>query len=70
MQENSVKIMRFTSPSKTLLSLNVGESTIIRERDCRYMGLYQAAQRLKKKGYGFEISCKGLIDRTRVTRLA
>ena len=70
MQENSVKILRVISPSKTLLALNVGESATIRERDCRYMGLQQAAQRLKKKGYKFEISCKGLIDRTRVTRLS
>lgn len=63
------KIVKKTCAAETLKKIPVGEKRIISIRDIKFSSMRTATYLLKKKGYLFKLSEKGLIDEYIVTRL-
>ena len=56
------------SATKTLKTIEVGETVIIKTRHIKKPSICSAAAKLNKTGYLFEVSEKGLVDEVMVTR--
>ena len=54
----------------TLRQLGLKQTIFIKERDFKYASIRGARRMLMKEGIVLEVSQKGLIGETRVTRLA
>lgn len=54
----------------TLRALPVGKPVVIKEKDFRYSSLRTARYVLRKEGIMLEVSQKGMIGETKVTRLS
>ncbi len=64
-------LVRKISITDTLLSLNVGEEIEIDTKDIKTANLRNTASRLEKRGKArFMVSEQGLVNKTRVTRMA
>lgn len=64
------KIDKNTSLTKFLKNMAIGEECIIPEKVQRYHSILTRASALRKQGYDFRTTVKGLVCETKVTKLA
>ena len=64
MDKSMLKFKKVVSPSATLRVMNTGMSMKLSTEDIKTSVLRSAASRLKKQGYLFRVSDKGLINET------
>lgn len=64
MEKIALNLKKVVSPTATLQEMKSGMSLIISTQDIKTSNLRTVASKLKKKGYLFQVSDKGLINET------
>ena len=65
-----VKKIKSRELAKTLRDMNVGDQLLFKNKEFRTSSVHNACGRLKKEGYDYTCSAKGIIDGCVVTRNA
>lgn len=65
------KLVKKVAPRDTFMSMSVGEELVVNERTMRYTTIYPTIKRIEKKtNMRFDVTMKGIVGGTRVTRLS
>lgn len=70
METNRIVVKKVKTLSELLQSMKIGEVAEIKETQFRYHSVYNACVKMRKKGFGFDCSQRGLIGSCLVTRTA